>query len=130
MNDLQQKLSFPFKTDFCSLGFHSCHMHATCMVRNDIVTCTCNKNYYGDGKSCVDPCKQLKCPAHSYCFRGLNGQAKCICDSGYTYEEGDCESVQGKRKDYTLLQLCLCRPMHAMGAHRSVKHEIKACRQN
>ncbi|XP_028393159.1 uncharacterized protein LOC114517546 [Dendronephthya gigantea] len=81
-------------TDFCSLGLHSCHEHATCTVRNDIVTCTCNKNYHGDGKSCVDPCKKLECPAHSYCFRGLNGHAKCICDSGYTYEEGECKDIK------------------------------------
>ena len=59
------------------------------------MTCTCKENYYGDGESCVDPCKQRQCPVHSYCFRGLNGQAKCICEPGYTQEEKGCEKAEG-----------------------------------
>ncbi|CAB4006239.1 microneme [Paramuricea clavata] len=93
--------------DFCSLGFHSCHMHATCSIKDGIVTCTCKENYYGDGENCVDPCKQRQCPVHSYCFRGLNGQAKCICEPGYTQEEKGCEKADEDFKTALIIVSCV-----------------------
>jgi hypothetical protein len=58
------------------------------------------ENYYRSGTSCIDPCEQYKCPAHSYCLRRLNGKAKCICDPGYTQEESGCEKANKGKKDF------------------------------
>jgi hypothetical protein len=79
-------------------------MHATCSIKDGIVTCTCKEYYYGDGESCVDPCKQRQCPVHSYCFRGLNGQAKCICEPGYTPDEGCEKADEGNEYNVACVQ--------------------------
>lgn len=92
-------LSAPLKlSDLCKLGSHNCHKSADCRLVNKQISCTCRENFYGDGRvKCEDPCQKIVCSSNSYCYRGLKGGAKCICDHDYTEDEdGKCEKNKGK----------------------------------
>ena len=47
--------------------------------------------------NCEDPCNKTVCHSNSYCYRGLGGKAKCICDRDFGEDgDGKCIRMNGK----------------------------------
>ena len=50
---------------------------------------------------CQDACLNVICHANSYCYRGLSGDAKCICDSDFGKDDdGKCRKLDGRSFSY------------------------------
>ena len=46
------KIFYPLDIDECSAG-HKCDVNAVCNNTKGSYNCTCNKGFYGEGRSCV-----------------------------------------------------------------------------
>ncbi|WAR31429.1 MEGF8-like protein [Mya arenaria] len=68
----------------CTLGLSHCHANATCTDTPDEYICTCNRGFYGDGKSCTKTCYH-KC-AMGECLED-QGEYYCDCNIGWTGED-------------------------------------------
>jgi len=73
--------------DQCSLGFHNCHVHATCTDLDPGFRCDCNDGFVGDGTTCtdVDECAlgTDSCDRSPYACVNTSGTFACLCPTGY-----------------------------------------------
>nr|XP_032826613.1 uncharacterized protein DKFZp434B061-like [Petromyzon marinus] len=75
--------------DVCS----SCHVNATCMAKDDVLKCVCNKGLSGNGKSTCrdnDECRldvEMLCGPGTSCFNTF-GSFYCRCAVGYLSSSG------------------------------------------
>eukprot|EP00106_Octopus_bimaculoides_P014548 XP_014781990.1 PREDICTED: uncharacterized protein LOC106877566 [Octopus bimaculoides] len=75
----------------CELGFHDCHVNATCLDTKTGFECLCNEGFLGrgtgkvaTGRACPDDneCRLSMCPWSAKCYN-LPGTFSCVCYSGF-----------------------------------------------
>ncbi|XP_036357403.1 uncharacterized protein LOC115209782 isoform X2 [Octopus sinensis] len=75
----------------CEMGFHDCHVNATCLDTKTGFECLCNEGFLGrgtgkvaTGRVCPDDneCRLSMCPWSSRCYN-LPGTFKCVCYNGF-----------------------------------------------
>ncbi|BFZ10669.1 hypothetical protein BsWGS_13708 [Bradybaena similaris] len=75
------------KLDLCADERSPCHHQATCSQKGpDIINCTCNNGWHGDGFQCMPnhPCDgSTKCHRAAICLDVEPGQYVCVCKTGY-----------------------------------------------
>ena len=61
---------------------HNCHVHADCTNTVGSFECSCQSNYYGNGRDCYPKCPTCA-PSHAYCTINSTGFTTCQCYVGY-----------------------------------------------
>lgn len=82
--------------DPCQVDNGGCDAHATCALVSNVVECTCDPGFAGDGQTCddIDECAAGSddCSEHATC-ENVSGSFLCECVDGYQGDGVDCEDV-------------------------------------
>ena len=93
-NDCECKEGFKFDdvVDLCQdidecFFDHECDPNSLCLNSEGTYTCLCETGYVGDGRTCVEPCRDSDCSMNEECISPT--KSDCRCKKGFERNQTD-----------------------------------------